>query len=45
MEKNNKEMEIDNMITLCHIVDEFDEFEKKLILAISPKNNRDSIFK
>lgn len=45
MEKNTKEMEIDNMITLCHIVDEFDEFEKRLIPAISPKYNRDFIFK
>lgn len=44
MEKNNKKIEIDNMITLCHIVDEFDEFEKRLIPAISPKYNRNFVF-
>ena len=37
MEKNNKEIEINNMIVLCHIVDKFDEFEKRLILATSSK--------
>ena len=44
MEKNNKEIEINNMIVLCHIVDKFDEFEKRLILAISSKYNRNFIF-
>lgn len=32
------------MITLCHIVDEFDEFEKRLLPVISPKYNRDFVF-
>lgn len=44
MEKNNKKIDTNNMITLCHIVDEFDEFEKRLIPAISPKYNRDFVF-
>jgi hypothetical protein len=43
MNKNNKEITISNMITLCHIIDEFDEFEKRLIPAISPKYNRNFI--
>lgn len=44
MEKNNKKIHTNNMITLCHIVDEFDEFEKRLISVISPKYNRDFVF-
>lgn len=44
MEKTNKKIDTNNMITLCHIVDEFDEFEKRLIPAISPKYNRDFVF-
>ncbi len=44
MENNNKKIYTNNMIALCHIVDEFDEFEKRLIPAISPKYNRDFIF-
>ena len=44
MEKNNKKIDTNNMITLCHIVDEFDEFEKSLIPVISPKYNRDFVF-
>lgn len=44
MEKNNKKIDTNNMITLCHIVDEFDELEKRLIPAISPKYNRDFVF-
>ena len=37
----DKKISIDNMIALCNIIDEFDEFEKKLISAISSKYNRD----
>lgn len=44
MEKTNKKIDTNNMIVLCHIVDEFDEFEKRLISAISPKYNRDFVF-
>jgi len=40
----NKKIDTNNMITLCHIVDEFDEFEMKLISVISPKYNRDFVF-
>lgn len=40
----DKKISIDNMIALCNIIDEFDEFEKKLISAISSKYNRDLVF-
>ena len=36
--------EIGNIIALCHIIDDFEEFEKKLIPMISPKYNRDFVF-
>ena len=42
--ENNKKINTNNMITLCHIVNEFDEFEKRLIPAISPKYNRNFVF-
>ena len=44
MDKKEKKIDTNNMITLCHIVDEFDEFEKRLIPAISPKYNRNFVF-
>ncbi len=43
MEKTNKKIYTDNMIILCHIVDEFDEFEKRLISAISLKYDRNFV--
>jgi len=39
-----KKTYINNMITLCYIIDEFEEFEKKLIPAISSKYNRNFIY-
>jgi len=44
MEENNYSAEINNIITLCHIIDDFEEFEKKLLPVISPKYNRDFVF-
>lgn len=44
MEKANKKIYTNDMIALCHIVDEFDEFEKRLIPAISSKYNRNFVF-
>lgn len=32
-----------NLIALCHIIDDFEEFEKRLIPMISPKYNRDFV--
>lgn len=43
MEKTYK-MDTNNLITLCHIVDDFKEFEKKLKPAITNKYNRNFIF-
>ena len=37
MKKYNKKINTNNMITLCHIIDEFDTFEKRLIPVISKK--------
>lgn len=36
--------DINNIIALCHIVDDFEEFRQKLIPMISPKYNRNFIF-
>ena len=44
MEKNYK-VEINNIIALCHIIDNFKEFEKNLLPIISPKYNRNFVFK
>ena len=33
-----------NLIALCHILDDFDEFEESLEKVISPKYNRDFVF-
>ena len=41
MNKENYKIEIDNLIALYHIIDDFEEFEKKLKPAISTKYNRD----
>lgn len=43
MEK--KYAEINNLIALCHILDDFEEFEKKLKMTTLPKYNRDFILK
>lgn len=43
MEK--KYVEINNLIALYHIVDDYEEFEKRLKMAISPKYNRDFTLK
>lgn len=42
--KTTKKIDTNNMIALCHIVDEFPEFEKWLLSVISSKYNRDFIF-
>lgn len=34
---------VNNLIALCHILDEFADFEKKLMPLISPKYNRDFV--
>ena len=44
MREDNKKINLNNMIALCHIVDEFEGFEKRLITAISGKYNRCFIF-
>lgn len=44
MRKNTRKINISNMIALCHIVDEYDEFEQRLIPEISLKYNRDYIY-
>jgi len=44
MEKDNKKIYTNDMIALCHIVDEFDSFEKKLISVIYSNNNRDFVY-
>ena len=44
MEKDNYSIEINNLITLCYILDDFKDFEKRLLSNISPKYNRDFIF-
>lgn len=40
----NKQAETNNIIALCHIIDSFEEFEKRLLPMISPKYNRDFVF-
>lgn len=42
--QNNKRISIDNMIVLCHILDDYEEFEKKLIKAMVHGSNRDFVF-
>ena len=42
--EENYVVETNNIIALCHIIDDFEEFEKKLIPMISPKYNRDFVF-
>ena len=37
--------EVKNLIILCHIIDDFEEFDEKLRKVISPKYNRDFVFK
>ena len=44
MKKDNKKIEINNMIALCHIVDDFARFEKRLISTMSQKNDEDFAF-
>jgi len=44
MEQKNYKAETNNIIALCHIIDEFEEFEKRLIPVISQKYNRDFVF-
>lgn len=34
---------IDNLIALCHIMDDFEDFEEKLLNVIAPKYNRDFV--
>ena len=43
MEK--KYVKINNLIALCHILDDYEEFEKKLEMSILPKYNRDFMHK
>lgn len=43
MEEKKYSAFIDNIITLCHLVNEYDEFEKRLLAYISPKYNRDFV--
>ena len=44
MEKNYR-AETNNIIALCHILDDFEEFNKRLIPVISSKYNRNFVFK
>jgi len=44
MGKNYK-AETNNIIALCHILDDFEEFNKRLIPVISSKYNRNFVFK
>ena len=41
--QDNKMININNLITLCHILDDYEEFEKKLIKAMEHGSNRDHI--
>lgn len=43
MEEKKYSAFIDNIITLCHLINEYDEFEKRLLAYISPKYNRDFV--
>ena len=45
MELKKYKAETNNIIALCHIIDEFEEFEKRLITIISTGHNRDFVFK
>ena len=40
----NKKMETNNIIALCHIIDDYNEFEKGLISTLAYKWNRNFIF-
>lgn len=42
MEENYK-IETNNLIALCHVIDDFEDFQKKLLPIISPKYNRDFV--
>ena len=44
MKKNNYSEKIDNLIALCHIFGDFEEFEKKLLPVISFKYNRGFVY-
>ena len=43
MKKKSYPVSINNIITLCHLINEYDEFEKRLLAYISPKYNRDFV--
>lgn len=45
MEKKYYSEHINNLIVLCHIIDDFKEFENKLLTLISTDYNMDFIFK
>ncbi len=40
----NKKAEVSNIIALCHIIDDFEEFEKRLMPMISANYNRNFVF-
>lgn len=42
--QDNKMINIDNLITLCHILDDYEEFEKILIKAMMHGSDRDFVF-
>ena len=42
--QDNKMINIDNLITLCHILDDYEEFEKILIKAMKHGSDRDFVF-
>ena len=39
----NYVIEIDNLMALCHILNDFEEFQKRLLKEISPKYNRNFV--
>lgn len=44
MEKENKKIEnVDGLIALCHILDEYDEFSKNLSNLMVEEYNRDNV--
>lgn len=43
--KNKYTTKIDNLIALCHIINEYKDFEAKLIIMLSDTKNKDFIFK
>ena len=44
-EKENKKISINNLLALAHILDEYEEFNKRLKKFVSKKYNRDDIYK